>query len=192
MGSFPCSATPLWKLKYLDHEVVSTKYGRQYPWKRCECGNPLAYAQVCRCESTHECSACLYAWRQASMQIQPFIILPKSTGCFILFRTRFYLSSSILLGVFSHDKIYLHIIYIYRFASCPRAKDIFLPVVSLLFPSLLFPPFFYTSITYDYIFLWPISSFTFPLPCESLCLSVFCKQSLSTEAAPFLLHQFCF
>lgn len=48
---------------------------------------------------------------------------PALGGCFILSRTRSYLPSSILPGVFSHDKHYAHIIYIYRLASfAERAK----------------------------------------------------------------------
>lgn len=51
--------------------------------------------------------------------------------------------------MFSHDKNYLHIIYIYRFASFPSAKDIFkdsvFPYPST--PSSSLPPSSYKNVT---------------------------------------------
>lgn len=124
-------------------------YGCQYPWKRCECVNPWASAQhtcvgvnpcvkagpVCMCEGVHLCGFSTESFSS------------KFRGCFIFFKTCSYLSSSILPGVFSHDKNYLYIIYIYRFAAFPHTKDSFTDSVFLFssLPSSSLPvlPFFY-------------------------------------------------
>lgn len=81
-------------------------------------------------EGSHLCRFCIES------------LSSKFRGCFIFFKRRSYLSSSILPGVFSHDKSYLHIIYIYRFAAFPCATDIFYRFcVSLLLPSSSSHPF---------------------------------------------------
>lgn len=74
--------------------------------------------------------------------------------------------------MFSHDKNYLHILYIDRFTSFPSAKDIFkdpaFPYPSS--PSSSLRPSAYKNVTYDSIFPLPVSSSKFPPPCESHCL----------------------
>ena len=131
-------------------------YGCWYPRKTYECVLPWASAQGA-CAGVNPCM------KAGPVCMHGGIHLCRFRGCFMFFKTSSYLSSSILPGVFSHDKNYLHIIYIYRFAAFPCAKDIFTDSVFLFssFPSssLPFLLFFYknsNTITFSlYLFLPP-------------------------------------
>lgn len=126
MGSFHYRVTPIVKFKIFKspgrkHELwMSTSMGRMciYPQARpqhiCVGVNPCMKAGP---------SGGTEALVHADLPLNHSPSCPEDASYF--FKTRSYLSSPTLPGVFSHDKNYLHIIYIYRFAAFPSAKDIF-------------------------------------------------------------------
>lgn len=83
----------------------------------------------------------------------------------MFFKTRSYLSSSILPGVFSHDKNYLHIIYIYRFAA------FLVPKTFLQTPCFSSPPFPPLPFPSSFSFLRTVTPSRFPFTYSFLHIS---------------------
>lgn len=100
------------------------------------CASVASARGTCAGVDPWEGRSCLYARRHSSLCV--LIILLQVQRMLHVFQDASYLSSSILPGVFSHDKNYLHIIYIYRFAAFLCQRHFYrLRVSSSLLPSLL-------------------------------------------------------